>query len=278
MKKTILTLLIIIGLLGIIFYLSTQRKTLITDKVSKYEGADLITVETPSSGQIISNPIIIKGKARGNWYFEGSFPARLIDANGKVLGTVPVQAIGNWMTTEFVSFATTMNYATSSTKIGTLILKKDNPSGLLENDNELRIPIIFATFDSDSKEKTSVKVFFNNSTKGAECEKVTPALREVSKVAAIGKTTIEELLKGPTAMEKSQGFSTAINANVKVNSLTVSNGTARIDFDSNFNKNLSGSCLVLAVRAQVEETLKQFPTIQDVIISVNGETESILEP
>jgi len=41
---------------------------------------------------------------------------------------------------------------------------------------------------------------------------------------------------------------------------------------------VAGSCRVGAIRAQIEETLKQFPTVQNVIISVNGNTENILEP
>ncbi len=255
-----------------------EGKTFTRDIGNELEKSDLIVIETPRPGQTISNPVVIKGKARGNWYFEASFPARLIDANGQALGTMPIQANGEWMTTEFVPFTASMDFTIPSTKTGTLILKKDNPSGLPENDDELRIPVTFATFNPNAGEKTSIKIFFGNSGKGAECEETKSVVREVPKVATIGETTLEELLKGPTSAEKSQGFSTALNAGVKVNSLIISNGIARVDFDSNLNKNVAGSCRVLAIRAQIEETLKQFPTVQNVIISVNGNTENILEP
>jgi len=253
-------------------------KTFTRDIGNELEKSDLIVLETPRPGQVISSPVVIKGKARGSWYFEASFPARLIDANGQALGTMPIQANGEWMTTEFVPFTATMDFTTPSAKTGTLILQKDNPSGLPEHDEELRIPVIFNTFDQSAEEKTSIKVFFGNSAQGAECEKVTSVIREVSKVATIGGSSLEELLKGPTSVEQSQGFNTALNTGVKVNSLTISNGTARADFDSNLNKSVAGSCRVLAIRAQIEETLKQFPTVQNVIISINGKTENILEP
>jgi len=253
-------------------------KTFTRDIGNELEKSDLIVIETPKPGQVISSPIIIKGKARGNWYFEASFPARLVDANGKVLGIMPIQATGEWMTTEFVPFTATMNFSISSTKTGTLILQKDNPSGLAVNDDELRIPVIFSNFEQSVAEKTSIKVFFGNSGQGAECEEVAYVTREVDKIATIGGTTIEELLKGPTSTEQTQGFSTAINTGVKINSLTISNSVAKIDFNSNLNKNVAGSCRVQAIRAQIEETLKQFPTVQNVIISVNGKTENILEP
>ncbi|MDQ3089676.1 MAG: GerMN domain-containing protein [bacterium] len=253
-------------------------KTFTRDIGNELEKSDLIVLETPRSGQVISSPVVIKGRARGNWYFEASFPARLVDANGKVLGTMPIQATGEWMTTEFVPFTATMDFTTPSTKTGTLILQKDNPSGLPENDDELRIPVTFSAFDPNTGEKTAIKVFFGNSVRGAECEEVISAIREVPKVATIGKAAIEELLKGPTTLEQSQGFSTALNPNVKVNSLSISNGIARVDFSSDLNTGVAGSCRVQAIRAQIEETLKQFPTVQNVSISVSGKTENILEP
>lgn len=253
-------------------------KTFTRDIGNELEKSNLIVIETPRPGQAISSPVVIKGKARGNWYFEASFPARLVDANGKVLSIMPIQATGNWMTTEFVPFTATVNFTIPSTKTGTLILQKDNPSGLAENNDELRIPVTFTAFDPNTGGKTSIKVFLGNSGKGAECEEVIPVIREVPKVATIGTTAIEELLKGPTTTEQSQGFSTSLNPNVKVNSLNISNGIARVDFSSDLNKSVAGSCRVQAIRAQIEETLKQFPTVQNVIISINGKTENILEP
>lgn len=315
MKKNTLLLFIAITILGLIFYFATGRKietppiasgvstfeeciaagypiqesyperctisnskTFTRDIGNELEKSNLIVIETPRPGQVISSPVVIKGKARGNWYFEASFPARLIDANGQVISTKLIQATGGWMTTEFVPFTATMDFTTPSTKMGTLILQKDNPSGLAKNDDELRIPVIFTVFDPNAGEKTSIKVFFGNSVRGAECEKVLSVIREVPKVTTIGKTTIEELLKGPTITEQSQGFSTALNTDVKVNSLSISNGIARVDFNLNLNSDVAGSCRVQAIRAQIEETLKQFPTVQNVIISVNGKAENILEP
>jgi len=35
---------------------------------------------------------------------------------------------------------------------------------------------------------------------------------------------------------------------------------------------------VAAIRAQIRETLKQFPTVDEVIISIDGRTEDILQP
>lgn len=111
--------------------------------------SDLIVVETPQPGGIVISPLMVKGKARGNWYFEASFPVILKDANGNILAQAPAQAQGEWMTTEFVPFEVTLTFTPPKfvcfrapcTIPGTLVLKKDNPSGLPEHDDSVSIPV-----------------------------------------------------------------------------------------------------------------------------------------
>ncbi|MDQ3076745.1 MAG: Gmad2 immunoglobulin-like domain-containing protein [bacterium] len=104
----------------------------------------LIRVTSPKPQTIIKSPVIVKGEARGTWYFEASFPLKIVDANGKTLAEVPAQAEGEWMTEEFVPFEVSVPFATSTTKTGKIILMKDNPSGEPERDDSIEIPIIFA--------------------------------------------------------------------------------------------------------------------------------------
>ncbi len=107
------------------------------------EKGDLIHVTSPTTGQVIKSPIIITGEARGNWYFEASFPVRILDANNKVLAAKPAQALSDWMTTDFVPFSVKLEFIAPTTDTGFLVLAKDNPSGLPEHDDEFRIPIRF---------------------------------------------------------------------------------------------------------------------------------------
>src|SRR3989344_2112098 len=104
----------------------------------------LVRLTTPRPNDEITSPLIVTGEARGNWYFEASFPVRLLDGNGKEIAVVPAQAKGDWMTTNFVPFRAELTFI-APTKEGTLILEKDNPSGLSENADEVRIPIRFKT-------------------------------------------------------------------------------------------------------------------------------------
>jgi hypothetical protein len=113
--------------------------------------SDLIQVDQPVANAIVTSPLVVSGKARGNWYFEASFPVTLLDANDKVLVQVPAQAQGEWMTTDFVPFRVTLTFAQPTTQMGTLIVQNDNPSGLPENDKKVRIPVRFGTAQSAVK-------------------------------------------------------------------------------------------------------------------------------
>ncbi|KKW19828.1 MAG: hypothetical protein UY63_C0005G0011 [Parcubacteria group bacterium GW2011_GWA2_51_10] len=101
-----------------------------------------VRIETPRSGARVAQTFTVTGEARGLWYFEASFPVQVRDANDNVLATVPAQAIGEWMTTEFVPFSTTITISGGYSGPATLVLLKDNPSGLPEHDDSVSIPII----------------------------------------------------------------------------------------------------------------------------------------
>lgn len=105
--------------------------------------ADLITVDDVAPGDTVASPLTVTGRARGTWYFEASFPAQVLDANGNVLATQPAQAQSDWMTTDFVPYTVTLTYPTPATATGTLMLRKDNPSGEPQFDDWLAIPIVF---------------------------------------------------------------------------------------------------------------------------------------
>jgi hypothetical protein len=107
---------------------------------------NLIVLESPTPGSIVTSPITITGKARGYWYFEASFPITIVNWNGLIIGEGIAQAQGDWMTEDFVPFSATLTYdfpEDTPYRRGAIILQKDNPSGLPENDDALEVPIEF---------------------------------------------------------------------------------------------------------------------------------------
>ena len=103
--------------------------------------ADLIVVDLPFPGAVTGKEFTVAGKARGTWYFEASFPVQVLDKNGKVLVAIPAQAKGDWMTENFVPFEVKVKVPQNYIGPATLVLRKDNPSGLPEKEAYISFPI-----------------------------------------------------------------------------------------------------------------------------------------
>ncbi len=113
---------------------------------------NLIRLTSPLPEQKISSPLKIEGSARGTWFFEGSFPVILTNWDGLIIaqGIAKAQSdpadegSAGWMTEDFVKFNTELTFEKHAYgEKGSLILKKDNPSGLPKYDDALEIPVVF---------------------------------------------------------------------------------------------------------------------------------------
>jgi hypothetical protein len=104
-----------------------------------------VIIDIPQSDEMLSKSFVTKGKARGTWFFEGSFPIEVIDNNGTLLGNGVAHAQGDWMTKSYVAFDATITFVpATSTTHGFVLYKKDNPSGLPEHDAVIAVPVTFA--------------------------------------------------------------------------------------------------------------------------------------
>lgn len=109
---------------------------------------DLIVLDAPLQETVISSPLTVTGKARGFWFFEASFPVYLTDWDGRIIATGIATAQKDWMTEDFVPFIAVLEFDVppgpgQARNRGTLILQKDNPSGLPENDDAREITVYF---------------------------------------------------------------------------------------------------------------------------------------
>ncbi|HOF45077.1 MAG TPA: GerMN domain-containing protein, partial [Candidatus Pacearchaeota archaeon] len=89
---------------------------------------------------------------------------------------------------------------------------------------------------------------------------------------------INQLLNGPTEDESERGIFSMINPGTVVYDLTIEDGVAIVDFNEKLQEGVAGSASVMAIRNQIERTLLQFDDINEVVISINGESEEILQP
>ena len=127
-------------------------------------------------------------------------------------------------------------------------------------------------------EGETVSIFFLNI--GSEQEELVKKERKIPVVSgkSFPQLAIEELLKGPSAEESENGIFSMINPGTMLYSLTLEDGVATVDFNQKLQENIAGSATVMAIRNQIEKTLLQFEYIEEVVISIDGETEEILQP
>lgn len=233
-----------------------------------------LTIASPREGETVTSPLVVTGEARGGWYFEASFPVRLEDASGRVLAEVPAQARGEWMTADDVPFVAELTFSVPRLTPGRLVLRKANASGLPEHDGERSLAVMLSPL-------RSVQVYFMNVRLDPEitCEKVWPVERVIQPGVDPKLAALEALLAGPTNEEITGSYSTGINSGVVVNGLALDpDSVAHADFSARLDEAVAGSCRVSSIRAQITATLRQFPDVREVVISVDGRVEDILQP
>jgi spore germination protein GerM len=106
------------------------------------------------------------------------------------------------------------------------------------------------------------------------CEAVAPVSRFVEPPELLAGA-FEELLRGPSDQELEAGYGSWFSAETgwSVDSATISNGVAQIDFseDSLPIPNASTSCGSIALRAQLDSTAMQFPAVDRTVYSLGGD-------
>jgi len=232
-----------------------------------------IFITLPAQNGEVGKIFKIEGQAR---VFENTLSVRVLDAQGnKILEkSIMSQAPDAGQYGSFSFEVDLKNFP--EVKSGDLFIEAFQYSA--KDGAETDKTKIKVKYQPTAEEMIKLKVFFNKSDSADSCEKVYPAEREVVRTLAVARAAVEELLKGPNEQETANGFVTSLNINISLKNITIENGIAKVDFDENLDKNIGGSCRVSAIRAQITQTLKQFPAVREVIISMNGRTEDILQP
>ncbi len=249
--------------------------------ISSLKGETII-LDNLKEGDILVPDFKVNGSVTGGWFFEGVFPVRVLNEQGEVIRTIFANASQDWMTEELVPFSFVLDLDIEEDSNLVLKFERSNPSGLAENDDSAQIAVTMKAGAKAPESKTiTVKAFFGNSKLNPtveDCSLVYPVSRQVDETVAVGRASLQELFKGTTDVEEEEGYYTNINEGVEILSLTIEEGVAKVDLSSELEEGVGGSCKVTAIRSQIEETLKQFSTVESVIISIEGKSEDILQP
>jgi hypothetical protein len=138
MKKLVVALgVIIITLFGVLFFYNPTHPFPISS-----DGHVVVT--SLHANDLVTSPVSIIGTVTGGgWFFEASFPVKVLDGNGVVIGSGHAQAQADWMVTSSVPFTAIINFTAHQYATGSILLSKDNPSGMAKNDLSFNIPIKF---------------------------------------------------------------------------------------------------------------------------------------
>jgi Sporulation and spore germination len=124
-------------------------------------------------------------------------------------------------------------------------------------------------------------------------EDVRPARRWIARTQAVGDAAMQELLWGPGPGDPPElttalplppevlgyaGRQAGWGARVGVRKLDISQGVARVDLSRELEAFGGGALRAGLIRRQIEHTLRQFPSVRAVRITVDGEAGGVLEP
>lgn len=229
-----------------------------------------IVLENPVEDAVVSVAFIdVSGRAKTA---AGALRVVVRDEAGTTLADESVTVIAA-TGEEYGRFALTVPFEGAVTGKGTVEVSRAGGDG---NDRVVRA-VHFGAGD----DQVTLKAYFRNAGKssGEDCTLVYPVERRASSKTAIYRAALEELLKGPSVDEKTNGYATAVPTYASLKSVAAdADGVVTADFSEGIERGVSGECRTSGIRAQIVATLRQFPEVRGVIIAVNGETEDVLTP
>jgi spore germination protein GerM len=130
-----------------------------------------------------------------------------------------------------------------------------------------------------SKQDTLIKLYFPNTKLGSgDCgAKVYPVTRRIPRTTAVARVVLEQLFRGPSDEEKAKGFYSDFSETTKsfFLSVNVKNRAAYVNLNdptlTPVTGNFTTSCGGSNFYGQVENTLKQFPSIKKVFFAIKGD-------
>ena len=268
----IFSLVLILGLLIILIIYNKKNKFSqdIVQNIS--QNSSDILIFSPKENQKIKSPLLIQGKAKGNWFFESEFTSELYDDENNLLGSAILKAKDNWMTENFVPFEGELDFKQPKTRGGKLLFLSANPSGIAEHQKVYSVPVKF-----EEIKYQKVLLYYYNPEKDRDengnikCSEdgLVAIEREIPLSQTPIQDTIKLLLRGRenlTQEEINQGIETEFPLRgFELKSVNLKkDGTLILEFDDPYYQTSGGSCRVKILWLQIEKTAQQFSQIKKV--------------
>lgn len=239
--------------------------------------SDNITVNLPLAGDTVDNPIHVTGEAR---VFENVVSWRLRDVEGNILNSGTTEAaapdMGQFGSFDFYAVVPAPMYPSDPPLLTekNITLEVFWASAKDGSDTDLvSVPLELNRFDT-----VDIQVYFHNNQMdpAITCTAVFPVMRKIIATASPAKAAMIMLLQGPTNLETANQYSTIIPFRTWLKDISISaDGVATVDFGGAIAGPMGGSCLVSSISAEIENTLKQFDSVKEVKILIDGEADRL---
>ncbi len=238
-------------------------------------------ITAPRANETVTAPFIVSGNAPGGWFFEASFPIRIVDQNNKLLATTVAHPLSSWMSSDPIAFEAAFDFIVATTTEATMVFNNDNPSGLPENDREFSMPI---TLIPNQNTQKAIRLFYYNQKLDTDemgtivCSQ--NSLVAVDRIIPSTNTPIQDalrlLLKGQlTDHEKAAGLTTEFPLEgFALTTAALQNEKLTATFTDPNNTTSGGACRTNILRSQIEVTARQFAGVTTVTI----QPETLFQP
>ena len=240
---------------------------------SKEPSADLV-VEVPGDKASVGPVFEVAGRARLNGR---AIAVEVTDASGRSLYSGRVAVVGG-QGEDYGRFSQSVTLSDPAVREASVSVAFEPAA-----DQPPAEAVVRTVYFSDP-DSLMVKIYLSRKTPGTSgssdpCENVEAVERIVPSKGAVYRSAIAELLKGPTAEEKTAGLYSSLPRGAVLKSVAAdAEGIVTADFSKTLEYGVAGSCRISAIRAQITATLNQFPEVRGVVISVGGRTDDVLQP
>ncbi|MFH0975356.1 MAG: GerMN domain-containing protein [Spirochaetota bacterium] len=143
---------------------------------------------------------------------------------------------------------------------------KEEKAGQDNKDNKVK--------DSKDAAQSLFYIYLVKYSENSERMSLQPVKRNINSASPL-KDTLNELIKGPSRLEKKKGLLTAIPDDLRIRNVHVVGKNAVLDFNDAIESNANGEILLTRID-QLVYTATQFEGIESVIFKVNGKQKKFL--